>query len=108
MSSRGVPPPSDGRGVPPPSDGKGVPPPSDGSYARLVGGVAVKLDRRSELTAVVYGRGRGRGYTMGYTNRRPYSLLARFASRASPVKSYGGYAVSGLGGLGVQRRKIRP
>ena len=41
------------RGVPPPSDGRGVPPPSDGSYARLVGGVAVRLDRRSELTAVV-------------------------------------------------------
>jgi hypothetical protein len=36
---------------------RGVPPPSDGSYARLVGGVAVRLDRRSELTAVVYGRG---------------------------------------------------
>ena len=48
------------RGVPPPSDGRGVPPPSDGSYARLVGGVAVRLDRRSELTAVgeVYRRKR--------------------------------------------------
>ena len=34
---------------------RGVPPPCDGNYVRLEGGSAVRLDRRSELTADVFG-----------------------------------------------------
>ena len=65
---------------------RGVPPPSDGSYARLVGGVAVRLDRRSELTAVGEVYRRKRKYDGLYEPPSIFTLGSlRFTCFAGPV-----------------------